>query len=128
MLAKDFLLKIRNKIGINAPLSRGDAYPEFDESRINESEFLDDLRGKSIDFDTRDNTLYINWVAMHYPEVYNQDECDEINEPFYDEIKRCVSYLASKAEVEDSFNLKIRLSDRNKTYSTSKTFTIEPNY
>ena len=124
MLANDFLLKIKNKIGINAPISRGNAYPEFDENQINESEFLDDLRGKSIDFDARDNTLYINWVAMHYPEVYDQEEYDGINEPFFDEIKRCVSCLASKAEVEDPFTLKIHLTDRDKTYSTNKTFTI----
>ena len=33
MLANDFLLKIKNKIGINAPISRGNAYPEFDETQ-----------------------------------------------------------------------------------------------
>lgn len=103
MTVKEFIRRY-GKVGINGPTYRGGPQPSFDEYRINESAFADELRVKSVYFELTDEDIFIDWESQEWTNDYFD---------LKEEIKRCYSCLARKYQLNDKFIISVYLYDRD---------------
>ena len=115
MTAEEFVRK-HGKVHVNGPKYRGGPNPPFEDDRINESEFSDDLRVKSLNIDTNYyNVISIDWESQAWDDNFKD---------FIIEVKRCYNYLANKFGLEEKVEIIIHLHDRDDTGSTNISFNI----
>lgn len=104
------------KVGINGPSHRNAPKPPFEESKINESEFPDELRFKDVNMEVSNNHIYIDWEAQSWSDDYNA---------FFEEVYRCYKYLTKLYEVEGEIHVHINLFSRNSDNSAHSDKTID---
>lgn len=109
---KHEFLKSCEKLVINAPSSRGEPFPPFNEYAINEENFDDGLRFKSIMVDKSRGMLKITCIVIDWDETSPVDS-------LVNELIRYYTALARKYSLEEDVDIKINVSSK---YST----TVEP--
>lgn len=115
MIAEEFVRK-HSRVHVNGPKYRGAPQPPFEDEKINESEFSDNLRVKSINIETNEyNVISIDWESQLWDENFKD---------FIMEFKRCYKYLAKKFNLEEKVEIIIHLHDRDNTGSTNISFNI----
>ena len=115
MKAKDFINYLYDNLKVNSPAYRG-ASITYNEEMINETNFEDDLRFKSVDFDIIDNyTLQITWESQ----LWNDNQTT-----FFEEIRRVCELHAKKCKLEEEAIIFIKLFDRDGTAHVTKNIII----
>jgi hypothetical protein len=109
---KHEFLKSCEKLAINAPSSRGEPFPPFNEYAINEENFDDGLRFKSIMVDKSRGMLKITCIVIDWDETSPVDS-------LVNELIRYYTALARKYSLEEDVDIEINVSSK---YST----TVEP--
>lgn len=109
---KHEFLKSCEKLVINAPSSRGEPFPPFNEYAINEENFDDGLRFKSIMVDKSQGMLKITCIVIDWDETSPVDS-------LVNELIRYYTALARKHSLEEDVDIEINVSSK---YST----TVEP--
>lgn len=109
---KHEFLKSCEKLVINAPSSRGEPFPPFNEYAINEENFDDGLRFKSIMVDKSQSMLKITCIVIDWDETSPVDS-------LVNELIRYYTALAKKYSLEEDVDIEINVSSK---YST----TVEP--
>ena len=101
------------------PRARGEKYPPFDPTFINESKFADTMRFKSYDFEVEDpTTIHLEWITQ---EPFDSEE----GESFIDELNRALPKMAKKAGFTDPFSLVVEVSVRGEAdVSLSRTISV----
>ena len=106
MKAKDFIEKL--SLNTNGPAYRGAEQPKEIPTSINESNFCDELRCKSMSYKNDDDMLYIDWVSYEWPD----DEFEECSRLFA-EIGRTIKENADLCKVEDEIKVYIIVDSNN---------------
>ena len=109
---KHEFFKSCEKLVINAPSSRGEPFPPFNEYAINEENFDDGLRFKSIMVDKSRGMLKITCIVIDWDEISPVDS-------LVNELIRYYTALARKHSLEEDIDIEINVSSK---YST----TVEP--
>lgn len=96
-----------NMIKVNAPASRGEPYPAFKETRINESEIPDNMRYKMWDADVIDNkTIELTWLTQ-------EEFTPADSEIFIEEIKRAINALIDSSRFDQPFTIALEARSRS---------------
>lgn len=89
---------------VNKPSYRGAKMPSFDETKINESVFPDELRDKDVNILIDDGFINIHWLSQEW----NNNTKD-----FFEEVFRCYRYLAKVHNLEEPIKIEVIIENRD---------------
>ncbi|MBQ8234646.1 MAG: hypothetical protein IJZ36_03590 [Bacilli bacterium] len=116
-MIKNFVDIFRDYPKINGRPYTGAAYPPFEEEKINESEFEEENRYKSVDYtDYTDNYAKLKWISQ----LDNNGQYDL----FRTELIRYYNYMAKKYNLTHPFTIEVYLEDRDHINSHNFTITV----
>lgn len=108
--SEEDLKMFASMIRVNSPRFRGDPYPPFAETKINESNIPDTMRFKNWDIDVIDkDTLQLKWVTQ-------EDFTDEESEIFIKEIRRAIEALSREVRFDQPFTVALTAQPRGFSY------------
>jgi len=105
--SEEDLKMFANMIRVNSPRFRGDPYPPFAETKINESNIPDNMRFKMWDSEvTSDDVIEFTWITQG--EFTTED-----SEMFIKEIKRAINALIDSSRFDQPFTLALEVRSRS---------------